>query len=303
MYRWVLTFVLHLSLAAPFTQAQTSGVQTVADVSFAVPSGWTYTAGADFGAMTYREGARFWLAAVYTAMPASADANADFKAAWRRTVLAQQGYRDVPSYNPYDITKTVGYAGKQYGGDSVDHTSYTRLYTLRTGKSCIPVVFISANSGMMGGMDHIENAIVGSVRQAPLKASPIRNTITVVDLAGQWKSGLALSIDYYNSSGQYTSNSITAGSWGYTIATDGTYSYKFGGMLNNRATSDEDTGVVELGGEYLTFNGKRRHERHRFVNLQTALDGSTVLVLFPDKDLAQIDSSRDVEYYTRSPKK
>ncbi len=305
MYHWVLALVLNLSAVVTLAQAQPQpgGVQTVGDVSFAVPPGWAYTAGPDFGAMVYKEGTSFWLAAVYTPMPATADANADFRAAWRRVVLAQQGYRDVPQYNPYDISKTVGYSGKEYSGDSDDHTSFTRLHTLRTGNSCIPVVFISGNAGMMNGVGHIERAIVGSVRLAPQKASPIRNTITIADLVGQWKSGLVTSIDYYNSSGQYMSNSLTAGSWGYTIAADGTYSYKLGGLLNNRPMNDEDTGVVELGGGYLTFNGKKRRQRYRFVNVQTALDGSTVLLLFPDRDMSQIDSARDSEYYTRAPKK
>ena len=33
----------------------------------------------------------------------------------------------------------------------------------------------------------------------------------------------------------------------YSIAADGNYTYKFGGLMNNRTTNDDDSGVVELG--------------------------------------------------------
>ncbi len=295
---FVLCFALCLTTIPVCAQ-----VQTVGDVSFAVPAGWTYAAAPDSGAMVIKEGASFWLVGVYAAMPTSGDKNADFKTAWKRVVLALPNYQRFPDYSPYSITKMVGYQGVYYDADSGDRKSYVRLYVLETGKSCIPVVFLSANRQMLDGMEYMARAIVGSVRQTPLKASPIRNTITVADLEGTWKSGLVTSIDYYNSSGQYQSNSLTAVNYGYTIAANGSYSYKFAGLINNRMTNDDDTGVVGLGEGYLTFNGKKRHHRYRFINLQQALDGATVLTLFPDTDMSKIDPSRDSEYYTRAAKK
>ena len=89
----------------------------------------------------------------------------------------------------------------------------------------------------------------------------------------------------------------------YTIAADGSYTYRFGGLVNNRMTNDDDSGVVELGGEFVTLKGQRRVTRHRFANLQQALDGSTVLTLWPPVDMSQISPSRDSEYWTRSAKK
>lgn len=303
MVRRVLAFVFNLCALAALAQEQTSVVKTVGDVSFAVPPGWVYTAAADVGAMVYKEGDKFWLVAVYTPMPATADADADFKSAWRRTVLTQPGYRNVPNYNPYDIGKMAGYPGKYYDDDSIDHKSTTRLYTLRTGKSCIPVVFISANQNMLNGMEYLAMAIAGSVRQAPLKASPIRNTITVADLEGHWTSGLINSIDFYNSSGQYQSNSLTAIRTDYTIAANGHYTYKLGGLLNNRSTTDEDSGVIELNGAFITFKGRKWVRRYRFVNLQQTLDGSTVLTLWPPVEMSAINSRTDSEFYTRAAKK
>lgn len=278
-------------------------VQTVGDVSFAVPDGWQYQQGPDFGAMTLKTGDRFWLVAVYSAMPSSGDPNADFKTAWKRAVFPLPDYGKMPGYDPYTTSKMVGYSGTYYDASSATNTSYTRLYVLETGKAFIPVSFTSNNRGVLDSMSHNERAITGSVRLAPLKASPIKFSLTVSDLVGYWTAGIVTSIGYYNSSGQYNGSSLTAVNYGYTIASNGTYTYKFGGLMNNRPTSDEDSGVVELQGEFVTFKGHRRVTRYRFVSLQEALDGSTVLALWPPNDLSQIDSNRDTEYLTRPAKK
>jgi hypothetical protein len=278
-------------------------VQTIGDLSFAVPDGWQYQAAADGGSMFLKSGGNFWIVTVHAPMPASADANADFKAAWKYMVLATPGYRNVPSYNPYDLSKTVGYVGKYYDDSNADHSTYTRLYTVETGKSVVAVMFISQNRQMLDLMEHMARAIVGSVRVAPLKASPIKTSITVSDLAGHWVSGLVTSIDFYNSAGQYQSNSLTAYNAGYTIAADGSFTYKFNGLLNNRPTTDDDSGVIELGGEFLVFKGHRRTTRYRFLNVQQGLDGTTVLTLLPPVEMSEINISRDSQYWSRPPKK
>lgn len=79
--------LLGLATLAIGAHAQTGRVQTIGDVSFAVPDGWAYQAAADFGGMAYKEGNSFWFFAVYAPMPASGDPVADFKAAWKRIVL------------------------------------------------------------------------------------------------------------------------------------------------------------------------------------------------------------------------
>ncbi len=287
-----------LSLAPASAQ-----VKTVGEVSFAVPEGWQYQQGPDVGAMTLKTDNRFWLVGVYSAMPSSGDPNADFRTAWRRVVLPLPDYGKMPGYDPYDTSKMVGYSGKYYDASSATNTSYTRLYVLEAGKVFVPVSFTSTNRNVLDGMSHNERAIVGSVRVAPLKASPIRFSIKVSDLEGYWTGGIVTNTAYYNNSGQYQSNSLTAVNYGYTIASNGTYTYKFGGLMNNRPTSDDDSGVVELEGGFVTFKGHRHVRRYRFVSLQEALDGSTILALWPPLDLSQIDSNRDTEYLTRPLKR
>jgi hypothetical protein len=263
MRRAVLSIAIFVLAGAASVFAQ---VQTAGDVSFAVLDGWQYQQGTDFGALTVKSDNRFWMVAVY-------------------------------------ISQTVGYPGKYYDASSGNNSSYARLYVLETGKSCVPVAFISHDRGMLDGMEHNARAVVGSVRVAPLKASPIRYSISVADLPGYWASGLVTSIDYYNSSGQYQSNSLTAVRYGYNIAADGSYTYKFGGLVNNRMTNDDDAGVVELGDGFLTFKGRKHVNRYRFVNLQQALDGSSVITLFPPVDMSQVTPSRDSTFFTRPVKK
>lgn len=224
MLRELCLTAVFLNLASAAAQ-----VQTVGDVSFSVPTGWQYKQGPDFGAMTLKTGNRFWLAAVYSAMPSSGDPNADFKTAWKRIVLPLPDYGKMPGYDPYNTSKMIGYSGKYYDATSATNTSYTRLYVLETGKVFVPVSFTSTNRNVLDSMSHNERAITGSVRVAPRKASPIRFSIAVSDLEGYWTGGIVTSTDYYNSSGQYQSNSLTAVNYGYTIAPNGTYTYKFGG--------------------------------------------------------------------------
>ncbi len=96
---------------------------------------------------------------------------------------------------------------------------------------------------------------------------------------------------------------MTAVRYVYTIVADGNYTYKFGEMWNNRVTNDDDSGVGRIGGEFVTLKGRRRVNTYRFGNLQQALDGSTLLTLWPPVDMWKITSSRDSVYWTRSAKK
>jgi len=137
----------------------------------------------------------------------------------------------------------------------------------------------------------------------PLTASPVKQTISVADLAGLWVYGAGSVRSYYNGAGQFTGNSVTAGTAKYTVSSNGSYSYTYGCLQSNRVVNDDDTGVVELDGGFLTLKGHKYVRRYRFVNLQTAMDGSTVLSLWPDREMSQINPKTDTEYYTCAPNK
>jgi hypothetical protein len=173
---------------------------------------------------------------------------------------------------------------------------------LEAGKSFVPVMVMSNDGMVLNSQEYVANALLGSVRVSPQKASPVKTTLTLADLAGDWKSGLANSLSYYSTTtGQYqgSSNSFTGA--GYYIAPNGAFTYKMAGMIGNNSASDADSGVVELSGEFVTFQGKNHVVRYRFLNIQTALDGSTVLTLLPPGDMAHISIIRDSEYWSRAP--
>jgi hypothetical protein len=97
----VIHRTLEIAIAVLMSVAcATAQVQTVGAVSFAVPEGWSYQRGPDFGAMSLKADSRFWVVAVYTDMPSSGHPNADFRSAWKRIVLAGPDYRGVPNYDP-----------------------------------------------------------------------------------------------------------------------------------------------------------------------------------------------------------
>ena len=68
----------------------------------------------------------------------------------------------------------------------------------------------------------------------------------------------------------------------------------------NQSASDSDSGTVELGGEFVTFRGRNHVVRYRFLNLQQAIDGSTVLTFLPpEQDASRINFIRDSQYWVR----
>ena len=285
--------VLLLMVAVP-ALAQ---VQTVGDVSFAVPEGWTYQAANNGGAMFLKQGQNFWIVSVHPPLPTSGNPNADFKNAWQNVVLTVPDFRNsLPGYDPYSISnKVLGYPGKYYDGTSDSRQMYARLYTLETGKAVVPVMVLVPNRQVLDALNHIVEAVVGSVRVAPLKASPIRNKMSLADLAGEWRTGSGFSTTYYDRySGAYAGSTQTFYGASYHIAPNGTFTYSLAGMQSSRIVRDQDSGVVELDGEFFTLKGRNHTSRYRFLNFQTAIDGSTVMmVLQGNEDVSKAAAFQD----------
>jgi hypothetical protein len=299
MFRFAVSAAFCLFLAASSSVAQ---VQTLGDVSFSVPDGWQYAQnpGGGFGMMTMKQGNNFWAMTVFTPWPSSGNANTDLNTAWQKIVLVGGGYSGYP-LQPYpDIAHTVGYPGKRADASSLNRATYTRLYVLETGKAFVPVAVISNDGQVLNSREYVANALLGSVRVAPLKASPVKTNLALADLAGHWTSGMASSLSYFSSTtGQFAGSSNSAMGAGYYISANGAFTYKMSGVVNNSSASDADAGVVELGGEFVIFKGRNHVVRYRFLNLQTALNGDIVLTLLPPGDMAHISIIRDSEYWTR----
>jgi hypothetical protein len=304
MRHWALAVLL---LTFILTGPAFAQVQTVGDVSFAVPQGWTYQGSADGGLMLLKQDPNFWVITVHGPRPASGNQNADFKSAWQSVVSSvPQFSRSLPGYDPYSISnKAVGYPGKYYDAFSDDQQMYIRLFTLETGKSVIPVMVLSPNRQALDALQHIVDAVVGSVRVAPLKASPIRNTITLADLVGEWHAGSAFSKTYYDRyNGAYAGSSTTAYSSRYQVAANGSFTYEMGGLWNSRPVQDKDVGTVQLGGDLINFKGRNHEQKYHFINFQTAIDGSTVLtVIAGQEDPTKANIAFSQQQLVREPKK
>ena len=304
MRRWALKgLLLAIGLAMPAV----AQVQTVGDISFAVPDGWSYQGAADGGMLLLKQGTNYWIMMIHAQRPSSGDPDADFKAAWQAVVSSvPQFSRSLPGYNPYNINKqAVGYPGKYYDGFSDNQQMYIRLYTLETGKAVIPVVVLAPNRQVLDALVHIVEAVVGSVRVAPLKASPIRTSISLADLVGEWHAGSAFAKTYYDRyTGAYAGSSTTAYSARYLVSGNGNFTYEMGGLWNSRPVQDKDTGTVELGGDLIIFKGRSHEQKYHFINFQTAIDGSTVLtVLAGEEDPARANVAAHGQQLVREAKK
>lgn len=304
MHRWGLAALLSVIVVAAPAFAQ---VQTVGDLSFAVPDGWSYQPSKDGGLMMLKQGQNFWIITVYAQRPASGNQNADFKSTWKAVVSSvPQFSKSLPGYDPYDISKkNLGYPGKLYGGTSDNGQMNILLYTLETGKTVIPVVVLTPNRQVLDSMQHVVDAVVGSVRVAPLKASPIRNTISLADLVGEWHMGSVFAQMFYDRyTGAYAGSNDTFYSARYLVSGNGSFTYELGGVWNNRPVQEKDAGTVQLGGDFIIFKGRNYERKYHFVNFQTAIDGSTVMtVLAGTEDPAKANVASLGQVMVRNAKK
>jgi hypothetical protein len=98
------------------------------------------------------------------------------------------------------------------------------LHVLEAGRSFIPVVAVSRDGMILNAMENVADDFIGSVRLAPLKAQPLKTTITVADLAGHRNHGMATSSNFYNQqTGRYEGSTSAFYGAGYDIAADGRF--------------------------------------------------------------------------------
>ena len=97
-------------------------MQSLGDVSFAVPDGWTYKRGPDFGAVVKTSGQNYWLMAVYTPMASTGDPTSDVKAAW---TLAPDEAEQVLLSDPFDLRYDV--VGGEGCWTAIGHTNDVRV--------------------------------------------------------------------------------------------------------------------------------------------------------------------------------
>jgi hypothetical protein len=298
----MLRALLFSAFLAAATAPAAAAVHSVGNVSFDVPAGFKYTAANDGGAMVLKDGTNFWILAVYSAMPSTGDPDKDFEAAWQRIVMAGPDYKSFPMKPYYNISGTVGYGGKSSALSSDDGQTCTRLFALEKGGVVIPVIEVARDNVTLNDKDYVANYLLGSVRLAPAHAVPVKYSVSMADLAGDWKSGLATSISYYNSStGQFTGSTQSFYSAFYHISSSGAFTSQAAGMLDSRAFKEADAGRVVIDGPFVTFRGHEHTSKYRFLSVQHGIDGATIVQLVPPEDLSRIAVTSASMYLTKRP--
>jgi hypothetical protein len=276
-------------------------VQKLDNLSFAVPEGWKYESNPAAGnadmVWTNANGA-YCIIAITKPVPSSGSVETDFAVTWR-TGVEHNPQATLP--NPlYDIRGMMGYPGKYSGSAIENRTKYVFLYVLETGKGFVPVVVITPNATVHDVLQETLRAVIGSIRVAPLVAVPIKSTVSVADLVGDWKYGDASVVSYVNSStGNYAGTSTAFTGEFYTISADGRYTYSFQGMSGGHIIREKSAGVVEFSGEFIVFHEKPSNKllRYHFIAYEQGLGGATLLTLLPEA--YQVSSSTIGMYAAR----
>jgi hypothetical protein len=249
-------------------------VRTFGALSFAVPPGWRYQAPSGDGPATVGAGTADDASVIAVFRPGrpSGDADSDFRTAWLQVVGG------TPPEPVYDYGTPVGYSGK-WGGFA--ETPYARLYLLEAGSEAVPVLVRTRDRATFDQQSATISEFVEGIRHAPLRAGPLKTTIALADLAGEWHTGGESSVNYVTVTGAYAGSSTVAHSATYVISADGSFTYQFAGVANRQTVRGGGGGRVELGEGTLAFRERDGNsaQRYHFIAYQTALSGATVLTL------------------------
>jgi hypothetical protein len=283
-----------------FAAETAAQVQSLGEVSFAVPDGWDYVVEADKGIVSSTQNGQVVALAVFRPLRSSGNPDSDFRAAWAKVTRAMQ-----PPQPIYEHKSLAGYQGRYGSTNTDDYSRYVHLYVLEAGESVIPVLVVTPNRQSFNSLEPLISLFVDGVRQLPLKAQPPKASITIVDLVGEWRSSGDSSLSYVTSSGAYAGSSTVAHGVSYTIASNGSYKSQFAGIANRQIIRSNSVGTVELGPGTIGFRERGgKLSRYHFVSYQTALNGATVLTLLGDQYEAK---SANVSFYgekwVREPKR
>ncbi|MGH8500328.1 MAG: hypothetical protein ACRERV_16195, partial [Methylococcales bacterium] len=119
--------------------------------------------------------------------------------------------------------------------------------------------------------------------QEPL-AGPLKNSITMDDLAGIWSEGGANVISYVHpGTGNYGGTDTTFFSEWYTIKANGTFTSSFQGRTANHTVRETSSGTITLDGGYIivkyTGGESRGTYKYQFIAYMVLPNGGAVLTL------------------------
>ena len=296
MSRFAVLFCVFLFAGGAVAQVQSFG-----EVSFVVPDGWEYgvEASGDHATLSSLQNGQVVALAVFRPLRSSGNPDSDFRAAWAKVMRSMQ-----PPEPIYEHKSLAGYQGRYGSTNTDDNSNYVHLFALEAGGSVLPVLVVTPNRQSFNSLEPVISLFVEGVRQLPLKAQPLKASITIADLVGEWRSSGDSSLNYVTSSGAYAGSSTVAHGASYTIASDGSYKSQFAGIANRQIVRGNSVGTVELGPGTIGFRERGgKLSRYHFVSYQTALNGATVLTLLGDQyEVSPANVSFYGEKWVREPK-
>ena len=109
---------------------------------------------------------------------------------------------------------------------------------------------------------------------------PLKQTVTMAALAGNWGFGHSLMLTYLDhGTGNYSHSGNIFG-MKYVIKSDGTFVYKFAARYGSKTIREWGNGTVVLSRDLITFKfDEGPAEKHKFVALETNANGASVLTV------------------------
>lgn len=263
--------------------AATAQVQSIGDVSFAVPEGWLHYSqrpGENHATLTGNRNGGIWTISVFKPLRSSGNPDADFRAAWAQDVRSMQAPK-----RSFEHKGLVGYSGRCSSTNSPDGRHYLYLCVLEAGQSGVPVLVTTPNRRTFDDLRFLILDFIEGVRVAPARAQPVKENISFADLIGEWHNGGDSRLGCLDSqNGTNAVIPITAHGVAYTIRTDGTYTYSMAGMNNRWMIPEQGTGNVEVKDGLITLRpgATKCMASYHVISCLSGVDGSTVLTLLQD---------------------
>jgi hypothetical protein len=284
-----------------FAGGAAAQVQSFGDLSFAVPQGWDYgvEASGEHATLSVMQNGQVVALAVFRPLRSVGNPDNDFRAAWAKVVRSMQ-----PPEPVYEHKSLAGYQGRYGSTNTDDNSHYVHLYALEAGENVIPVLVVTPDRQSFNSLEPVLSLFVEGLRQLPQKAQPLKTSITISDLVGEWRSSGDSSLNYVTSSGAYAGSSTVAHGASYTIASDGSFKSQFAGIANRQIIRGNSVGTVELGPGAIGFRDRGgKVSRYHLISYQTALNGATVLTLLGDQyEATPANVSFYGEKWVREPK-
>ena len=318
IFRVILGLFVAQFLCLIVPQTIFSQTETLDIVTFTPPVGWAKTI--KDGAVVYSDvntkTGSFCILTVYASTASSGDAQKDFANSWND--LAVKQFKTAPNPKTETQTDPAGWKGTVAAeqGEADGGLQGYALLTVYSGFGKTVSIFAFFNKEeYLARLDAVVEGVkldktkalaqttppvqndqgTLSTRdpfpdkpnrgpQEPL-AGPLKNSITIADLVGDWSdSGGANVVTYVHSgSGSYAGTDATFSTGWYTIKSDGSFTQKFQGRTDNHTVREVSSGTFTLSGGNIIVNytgGDRRTSmKYQFVAYMTLPNGGAVLTL------------------------